>query len=180
MSVKIGYIVGSVSSTSINRAVFEASKLNAPEGVELFEIEIKDLPLYSPDFDNDYPEVARNFKSQIEGADAVIVATPQYNDSFSGVVKNAVDWASRPWGQHSFNAKPTAVATASIAPHGGAKAGGLLAAVLEFGQAKVVENQLNVFVGEGVFAEDGNFVSEDLKAEARDFLAAVAGNAVNN
>ncbi len=106
----------------------------------------------------------------------MIVATPQYNDSFSGAVKNAIDWASRPWGQHSFNAKPTAVATASIAPHGGSKAGGFLAAVLEFGQAKVMETQLNVFVGEGTFATDGNFAADELKAEARDFIAAIAGN----
>lgn len=176
---KIGYIVGSVSSTSINRAVFEAAKLNAPEGVEIFEIEIKDLPIYSPDFDGDYPQVARDFKAAIEGADAVIVATPQYNDSFSGVVKNAIDWASRPWGQHSFNGKAAAVATASIAPHGGAKAGGFLAAVIEFGQAKVLETQLNVFVGEDTFAADGNFSSDELKAEARDLIAAVAANAGN-
>lgn len=176
---KIGYIVGSVSSTSINRAVFEAAKLNAPVGVEIFEIEIKDLPIYSPDFDGDYPQVARDFKAAIEGADAVIVSTPQYNDSFSGVVKNAIDWSSRPWGQHSFNGKPAAIATASIAPHGGAKAGGFLAAVVEFGQAKVLETQLNVFVGEDTFAADGNFSSDELKAEARDFIAAVAANAGN-
>lgn len=177
MSVKIGYIVGSISSTSINRAVFEALKLNAPEGVEINEIEIKDLPLYSPDYDAEYPQVALDFKAAIEGSDAVIVSTPQYNDSFSGSVKNAIDWASRPWGQHSFNSKPTAVATASIAPHGGNKAGGFLAAVLEFGEAKVMENQINVFVNENVFAADGNFATEELKAEAREFMAAVAANA---
>lgn len=176
MTVKIGYIVGSVSSTSINRAVFEAVKLNAPEGVEITEIPIKDLPIYSPDFDGDYPQIARDFKAAIEASDVMVVATPQYNDSFSGAVKNAIDWASRPWGQHSFNAKPTAVATASIAPHGGSKAGGFLAAVLEFGQAKVMETQFNVFVGEGTFAADGNFAADELKAEARDFIAAIAGN----
>lgn len=179
MTTKIGYIVGSVSSTSINRAVFQAAQLNTPEGVELVEIEIKDLPIYSPDFDGDYPQVARDLKAQIEAADAVIVATPQYNDSFSGAVKNAIDWASRPWGQHSFNGKATAVASASIAPHGGSKAGGFLAAVLEFGQAKVLETQFNVFVGEDTFTAEGDFASAERKAEARDFIAAVAANAAN-
>ena len=157
MSVKIGYIVGSLSSNSINRAVFNAVKAHAPENVEIVEIPINELPVYSPDFDGDYPEVARNFKAAIEGADAVIVSTPQYNDSLSGAVKNAVDWSSRPWGEHSFNGKPVAVATASIAPHGGAKAGSFLAAILEFGQAKVVETQLNVFVNEDTFTPEGHF-----------------------
>jgi chromate reductase len=176
---RIGYIVGSISSTSINRSVFEALKLNSPEGVELTEIPIAELPVYSPDFDADYPQTARDFKAEIEAADAVIVSTPQYNDSFSGAVKNAVDWSSRPWGQHSFGGKPTAVATASIAPHGGSKAGGFLAAVLEFGEAKVLETQLNVHVAEDTFDESGNFASVERRAEARDFLTAIASNAGN-
>ncbi len=176
---RIGYIVGSISSTSINRSVFEALKLNSPEGVELTEIPIADLPVYSPDFDADYPQAARDFKTAIEAADAVIVSTPQYNDSFSGAVKNAIDWSSRPWGQHSFSGKPTAVATASIAPHGGSKAGGFLAAVLAFGQAKVLETQLNVHVAEGTFDESGNFTSAERRAEAHEFLTAIANNTAN-
>lgn len=176
---RIGYIVGSISSTSINRSVFEALKLNSPEGVELTEIPIADLPVYSPDFDADYPQAARDFKTAIEAADAVIVSTPQYNDSFSGAVKNAIDWSSRPWGQHSFSGKPTAVATASIAPHGGSKAGGFLAAVLAFGQAKVLETQLNVHVAEDTFDESGNFTSAERRAEAHEFLTAIANNTAN-
>lgn len=176
---KIGYIVGSISSTSINRAVFEAVRMNAPEGVEIVELPIKDLPFYSPDHDADFPQVARDFKAGIESADAVIVATPTYNNAFSGVVKNAVDWASRPWGQHSFNGKPTAVVGASIAPHGGTPGTESLAAVLAFGEAKVIESRLNVNVGEGTFTAEGDFVDEALRAEARDFLAQVAGNAVS-
>ena len=177
MTTKIGYIVGSLSSTSINRALFEAVRRNAPEGVEITEIEIKDLPLYSQDHDADMPQVARELKAAVEASDAVIVGTPTFNDSFSGVVKNAVDWASRPWGQHSFGGKPTAVATASIAPHGGRRGGDALHAVLAFGEAKVLETQLNVHVGEGTFTEDGDFADQALRDEARAFVAALAGNA---
>ena len=173
---KIGYIVGSASSTSINRAVFEAVKMNTPEGVEIFEIEINDLPIYSPDFDAEFPAIAQEFKAKIEDADAVIVSTPQYNDSFSGLVKNAIDWSSRPWGQHSFNSKPTAVASASIAPHGGAKAAGFLADVLAFGEAKLVEDQFHNFVGEDTFAADGNFADEARQAQAREFVKSVAAS----
>ncbi|WP_051196424.1 NADPH-dependent FMN reductase [Jonesia quinghaiensis] len=173
MTVNIGYIVGSISSTSINRRVFEALRKLAPEGVEINEIPIADLPMYSPDFDGAYPEAAAALKKSVEAADAVIISTPQYNDSFSGAVKNAVDWASRPWGQHSFSGKPTAVASASIAPHGGAKAGGFLADILAFGQAKVLETHLNVFVNDDSFTDDGSFAQPELIATARDYINAV-------
>lgn len=169
----IGYIVGSLSSSSITRSVFRAVAQNAPEGVEVREIEIKDLPVYSPDHDAAFPAAALAFKDAIASADAVVLGTPTYNDSFSGAVKNAVDWSSRPWGQHSFGAKPVAVVGSSVAPHGGAKAADMLAAVLEFGEAKVSENRLNVFVGEETFDADGNFVDADLRAQAQALIASL-------
>ncbi len=177
MSVTIGYIVGSLSSASINRQVLNALIALAPQDVTFTEISIDALPLYSPDHDADMPPVARNLKAGVEDADVVIVATPQYNDSYSGVAKNAIDWASRPWGQHSFAGKPTAVTTASIAPHGGAKAGALLRDILEFGTANVMERQLNVHVGEGTFDENGDPASEELRAEFEQFLDAVITHA---
>lgn len=173
----IGYIVGSISSTSINRAVFEAVKRNVPEGVELTEIAIKDLPFYSPDHDGGYPQVALDFKAAIEGADAVVVATPTYNDSFSGLVKNAVDWASRPWGQHSFNSKPTAVFGASISPHGGSRGAEALGAVLSFGEAKVLETPFNVQVTDATFDAEGDFADVEVRTAVRDLLTQLAGNA---
>ncbi|MFC6697556.1 NADPH-dependent FMN reductase [Nocardioides daphniae] len=177
MTVKIGYLVGSLSSISINRATFEAVRKNAPEGVEITEISIADLPLYSQDHDHDFPEVARQLKSAIEAADAVVVATPTFNDSFSGVAKNAIDWASRPWGQHSFNGKPVAVAGSSIAPHGGTPGTTAMAAVLAFGEAKVLETPFNLNVTETTFTPDGDFADDEVRAEAKAFIAALAGNA---
>ena len=105
----IGYIVGSISSTSINRRLAKALEHVAPHGVKLVEIPIKDLPFYTPDFDADFPQVARDFKQAIEDVDGVIIVTPEYSRSIPGVLKNALDWAARPWGQGSFNGKPTAV-----------------------------------------------------------------------
>lgn len=177
MSVKIGYIIGSISAPSINRKVFEATKMLAPAGVELIEIPIADLPMYSPDLDTAYPQEALNFKAAIAEMDSVIVATPQYNDSLSGVLKNALDWASRPWGQHSFSNKPVAVASASIAPHGGAKAAGFVAQILAFGEAKVLETQLSVFVNPETFTDSGAYSQPEIATEASDFLAAVVTNA---
>jgi chromate reductase len=109
----IGYIVGSISSTSINRRFAKALEQLAPEGTKLVEIPIKDLPMYSPDHDKNFPQTALDFKQAISDVDGVIVVTPEYSRSIPGVLKNALDWAARPGGQSSFRGKPTAVAGTS-------------------------------------------------------------------
>jgi chromate reductase, NAD(P)H dehydrogenase (quinone) len=106
---KVGYFVGSLSSKSINRLLAKALGRLAPPELVLTEIPIKDLPLYSPDFDADYPPVARALKQSIADVDAVLFVTPEYNRSIPGGLKNAIDWASRPWGKNSFARKPTGV-----------------------------------------------------------------------
>lgn len=110
----VGYFVGSLSSTSINRKLAAALVKLAPDALELREIPIKDLPLYSQDYDADYPPAALALKQAIADADAVLFVTPEYNRSIPGGLKNAIDWASRPWGQNSFTRKPSAVIGASI------------------------------------------------------------------
>jgi chromate reductase len=109
----IGYIVGSISSTSINRTLAGALAKLAPEGVEFREIEIKDLPFYSPDLDGSFPQVAVDFKQAIADVDGVLIVTPEYSRSIPGVLKNALDWSARPYGQASFDGKPVAVIGAS-------------------------------------------------------------------
>jgi chromate reductase len=81
----------------------------APPELVLSEIGIKDLPLYSQEHDADYPPVARAFKKAIADVDAVLFVTPEFNRSIPGGLKNAIDWASRPWGQNSFAQKPSGV-----------------------------------------------------------------------
>jgi chromate reductase len=100
---RVGYFVGSLSSTSINRVLSRALVRLAPDDLALTEIPINNLPLYSPDFDSDYPPEARALKESIAGSDAVLFVTPEYNRSIPGALKNAIDWASRPWGQNSFD-----------------------------------------------------------------------------
>jgi len=109
MTQRIGYIVGSLSSASINRKLAKALARLAPEGVELVEIPIDGLPLYNRDFDADYPPAGRDFKAALADVDGVILVTPEYSRSIPGALKNAIDWASRPWGTNSFARKPTAV-----------------------------------------------------------------------
>ena len=110
---RVGYFVGSLAKASINRTLSKALIRLAPDELEFHEIPIKDLPLYSPDYDADYPPEGRALKEAIAGSDAVLFITPEYNRSIPGGLKNAIDWASRPWGQNSFNRKPSAVIGAS-------------------------------------------------------------------
>jgi chromate reductase len=129
---RVGYFVGSLSSTSINRLLAKALVRLAPQGMEMREIPIKDLPLYSSDYDADYPPVARAFKQAIADMDALLFVTPEYNRSIPGGLKNAIDWASRPWGQNSFARKPTGVIGTSPGSIGTAVAQQSLRGVLCF------------------------------------------------
>ncbi|WP_297801275.1 NADPH-dependent FMN reductase [uncultured Brevundimonas sp.] len=105
-ALKIGVIVGSLSKASINRKLAEALKGLAPDGVSFEDISI-DLPLYSADYDADYPPAGKALKAAVEGADAILIVTPEYNRSIPGGLKNALDWASRPWGNRSSLASAT-------------------------------------------------------------------------
>ncbi|MGN7947171.1 NADPH-dependent FMN reductase [Microbacterium sp. 22215] len=136
MTYRVGYFVGSLSSTSINRILAKALIGLAPEDLEFFEIPIRDLPLYSQDFDEEYPPVAVALKEAIDSADAVLFVTPEYNRSIPGGLKNAIDWASRPWGQNSFDHIPAAVIGASVGAIGTAVAQQSLRGVLSFCNAR--------------------------------------------
>src|SRR3954454_1878569 len=98
MAYQVGYFVGSLSSTSINRVLSKALIRVAPEELQFTEIPIGNLPLYSPDFDESYPPEAVALKEAIARSDAVLFVSPEYNRSIPGALKNAIDWASRPWG----------------------------------------------------------------------------------
>ena len=129
---KVGYFVGSLAKASINRTLSKALVKLAPAGLEMAEIPFKDLPLYSYDYDADYPPVAKAFKKAIADVDAVLFVTPEYNRSIPGGLKNAIDWASRPWGKNSFARKPSAVIGTSPGAIGTAVAQQHLRGLLSF------------------------------------------------
>ena len=110
---KVGYLVGSLAKGSINRKLALALVRAAPSGLELTEIPIRDLPLYSYDFDADYPAPAKAFKEAIAASDALLFVTPEYNRGIPGGLKNAIDWGSRPKKANAFAHKPSAVIGAS-------------------------------------------------------------------
>ena len=133
---KVGYFVGSLSSKSINRELSKALIRLAPEDLEFHEIEIRQLPLYRPDYDGNYPPEAIALKDAIHRSQAILFVTPEYNRSIPGALKNAIDWASRPWGQNAFDHVPTAVIGASIGQIGTALAQQSLRAVMSFCNAR--------------------------------------------
>src|SRR5688572_8099432 len=103
---QVGYFIGSLSSKSINRMLANALVQLAPKELVMTEIPFKDLPLYSQDYEANYPPVAQALKDSIAKSDAILFVTPEYNRSIPGGLKNAIDWASRPYGKNSFSRKP--------------------------------------------------------------------------
>lgn len=93
-----------------------------PEGVTMEIADIGTLPLYNEELETIFPESAQTLKTQIENSDLIIIATPEYNRSIPGVLKNAIDWVSRPYGKNSFSGKKILVVSASVSPIGGALA----------------------------------------------------------
>ena len=107
---KILGVAGSLRKDSYNRALLRAIADLAPENVEVEIYELDNIPLYNQDMDTleSMPESVRDFKKRIKEADAILFVTPEYNRSIPGVLKNAIDWASRPYNDNSFDDKPVA------------------------------------------------------------------------
>ncbi len=169
---KVGYLVGSLSSASINRVLSRALIRLAPEDLEFTEIGIRDLPLYSPDFDDHFPPEATALKEAIAGSDAVLFVTPEYNRSIPGALKNAIDWASRPWGQNSFHHIPAGVIGASVGPIGTAVAQQSLRAVLSFCNARqMTAPEAYIHYSPSVFADNGEVTNEETATFLRNDMA---------
>ncbi len=104
--LKILGFAGSLRVGSYNKALLRATIDLLPEDVTLEIFEIDGIPLFNQDIEKDMPTKVREFKSKIREADAILIATPEYNYSVPGVLKNAIDWASRPYGDNAFEGKP--------------------------------------------------------------------------
>ena len=129
---RVGYLVGSLAKDSINRKLAKALVRLAPPELAMTEIAFDDLPLYSYDYDADFPPAARAFKEALAASRRCIFVTPEYNRSIPGGLKNAIDWASRPYGENSFARKPSAVIGTSPGMIGTALAQQSLRGVLGF------------------------------------------------
>jgi chromate reductase, NAD(P)H dehydrogenase (quinone) len=169
---QVGYFIGSLSTTSINRILSRALLQLAPSDLEFTEIAIGNLPLYSPDRDSDFPPEATALKDAITRSDALMFVTPEYNRSIPGALKNAIDWASRPWGKNSFHHVPAAVIGASIGQIGTAVAQQSLRGVLSFCNARqMTAPEAYIQYSPDVFTPDGEVTDAATAAFLRDFMA---------
>jgi chromate reductase len=169
---QVGYFVGSLSSTSINRVLSRALIRLAPPDLEFAEIPIGNLPFYSPDHDPNFPLEATTLKEAIGRSDALLFVTPEYNRSIPGALKNAIDWASRPWGKNAFHHVPAAVIGASIGQIGTAVAQQSLRGVLSFCNARqMTAPEAYIQYSTDKFTPDGEVTDESTAAFLRDFMA---------
>lgn len=169
---KVGYFVGSLSSTSINRKLARALERLAHPGFAMSEISFRELPIYSPDYDADYPPVARTYKQAIADADAILFVTPEYNRAIPGGLKNAIDWASRPWGENSFTRKPSAVIGASIGAIGTAVAQQNLRSVLSFcNSPQMNAPEAYIHFTPGLITDDGEVTNEGTREFLTSYMA---------
>src|SRR3954469_18599820 len=168
---EVGYFVGSLSVKSINRTLANALIRLAPPELTFREIEIARLPLYNRDFDEDYPSEGRELKEAIESADAVMFVTPEYNRDIPGSLKNAIDWASRPWGTNSFARKPSAVIGASPGKIGTAVAQQNLRSLLSFcNSPQMNAPEAYIQFKPGMITEDGTVTVEPTEEFLRNYM----------
>ncbi len=169
---QVGYLVGSLATASINRLLAKALVRLAPPQLQLTEIPFKDLPLYSYDYDADFPPVATAFKKAIADVDAVLFVTPEYNRSIPGGLKNAIDWASRPWGKNSFTRKPSAVIGTSVGAIGTAVAQQSLRSVLSFcNSPQMNAPEAYIHFKPGLITADGQVTDESTAEFLRNYMS---------
>jgi chromate reductase len=120
--VSILGFAGSLRKGSCNRALLRAALDLVPKGARLELFELDGIPPFNGDLESSPPEKVKEFKTRIRAADAILIVTPEYNYSVPGVLKNAIDWASRPYGDNAFDGKPVAMVSASTGMLGGARA----------------------------------------------------------
>jgi len=120
--IKILGFAGSLRKQSYNRAILAAALEMVPDVASLEIFDLEGIPPFNQDLELQPPDRVKEFKTRIRAADAILIATPEYNYSIPGVLKNAIDWASRPYGDNAFDGKPVAITGASVGMLGTARA----------------------------------------------------------
>jgi chromate reductase len=169
----IAVLVGSLRKGSFNRKLALALVGLAPESLKLAIVEIGSLPLYNQDLDDNPPAEWVAFKQQLAPADGLLFVTPEYNRSVPGVLKNAIDVGSRPYGKSAWAGKPGAVISASPGGIGGYGANHHLRQSLVFLNVPAMA-QPEAYIGavDKLFAEDGSISNPDTRGFLQKFLAA--------
>lgn len=176
--IKVLGFVGSLREGSFNRKLMNIAREELPEGVSLEVADIGRLPLFNEDLEKSAPAEVTRLKQQIEDADAILFATPEYNYSVPGVLKNAIDWASRPYGNNSFDGKTAAVMGASVGMIGTARAQYHLRQMFVFLNIQAL-NKPEVMVSYAAkhFDENGELINDDTRRHVARLVAALVERA---
>jgi chromate reductase, NAD(P)H dehydrogenase (quinone) len=165
-------ISGSLRRGSHNRMLLRAAADALPPGVELVEWEgLRGLPAFDEDLEDALPEPVQDFFEAVEDADALLIATPEYNASLPGALKNAIDWASRPFPDNVLRDKPAAVVGASTGLFGAVWAQAEVRKTLKASGAHVLESELPVGLADGAFTDDGALADPELSVRLSDLVS---------
>lgn len=169
--IRILGLAGSLRRHSYNRSALRAATQLAPAGTTFDIFELDAIPPFNEDIEKSPPAAVVDLKKRIRAADAVLIATPEYNYSVPGVLKNAIDWASRPYGDSAWKGKPAAIMGASIGALGTARAQYHLRQMMVFLDMYPV-NQPEVMIGNAAerFDKDGRLFDETSKKLMRQLL----------
>ncbi len=170
---KIAVLVGSLRKESFNRKLAKEMIAMAPESLEMELLEIGQLVHYNEDLDQNPPAEWLEFRKKIKEADGYLFFTPEYNRSISGVLKNALDVASRPYGHNNWSGKPGAIVSSSISPLGGEAANHVLRQPMVFLNVYMMQ-QPEAYIGNtmSLFGEDGKLLKEETKTFLHNYLQA--------
>jgi chromate reductase, NAD(P)H dehydrogenase (quinone) len=168
-------IAGSLRKGSYNRAALRAAQQLAPDDVRIEIFELDGIPAFNQDEERNPPEPVVQLKNKVRSADAILLVTPEYNYSVPGVLKNAIDWASRPYGDSAWSGKPVAIMGASGGIFGTARAQYHLRQIFVFLNMYPV-NQPEVMIGQAQqrFDADGNLTDETSRKLIRQLLENLA------
>jgi chromate reductase len=173
-SFKILGIAGSLRRASYNRGLLRAAVELAPEGAQIETFEIGEIPPFNQDLEANPPPVVARLKAAMRAADALLICTPEYNYSVPGLLKNAIDWVSRPYGDSALTHKPIALMGATIGISGTARAQAALRQSFVSNDAYCMA-QPEVLISNctGKFDENGNLTDEDTRQYLRKVLMAL-------
>lgn len=161
---KIAVLVGSLRRDSFNRKLATAMAMLAPTGFAFKQVQIDDLPLYNQDDDATQAEPVLRLKAQIKAAHGLLFVTPEYNRSLPGVLKNAIDHASRPYGQSAWSGKPAGVMGVSVGTVGTALAQQHLRNILAYLDVPTLgQPEAFIQVKDGLFNQDGSIGEGSIK-----------------
>jgi chromate reductase, NAD(P)H dehydrogenase (quinone) len=174
--LKVLGFAGSLRAGSYNRALLRAAANLLPQDMTLGIFEIEGIPAFNQDLEGHIPKKVKEFKSKIREANAILIATPEYNYSVPGVLKNAIDWASRPYGDNPFDGKPVAIMSASVGMLGGSRAQYHLRQIFVFLNMYPVNGpEVIVPLAQDKFDATGNLIDDNTKK----FLAQLLRNLAN-